>query len=161
MQRMTLVAWARRRLPGGKEELEWQEPVRGPGGKEKLEWQEPVRKWGELEWRDELALMPSIFPLGFLARGGGETDSSGSMGGRMDKSQRRADGDKGYSGFVGEILEEDSQWGVENQRDFIAECNGRGGGGGQLQIGGSTGTIDPREIGPPSSKKGSWLAGDR
>jgi hypothetical protein len=58
--------------------------------------------------------MPPIFPLGFLARRGGETDSSGSMGGRMDKSKRRADCKEGYSRIVEEIVEEDGQQGVEN-----------------------------------------------
>jgi hypothetical protein len=39
----------------------------------------------------------------------------------------------------------------------MAKCNGCGGGGGRggpLRIGGSTGTIDPRDIGLLSSKKG-------
>ncbi len=56
------------------------------------------------------ALTPPIFPLGFLARGGGETYSSGSMGERIDKSQRRADGFKGYGGIIlEEIVHEDGQ----------------------------------------------------
>jgi hypothetical protein len=69
-----------------------------------------------------------MFPLRFLVRGGGETDSSGSMGGRMDKSQKRAYGNKGYGRIVGEIVEEDGQQGVGNQRDCIAKwdrCRGR------------------------------------
>jgi hypothetical protein len=59
-------------------------------------------------------LMPTIFPIGFLVRGGRETDSSRSMGGRLDESRRRANGNKDYGGIVGEIVEEDSQQGVEN-----------------------------------------------
>jgi hypothetical protein len=56
--------------------------------------------------------MPPIFPLGFVAMGGGETDSSRSMGGRMDESQRRAN--------ATEIVEKEGKHAVGNQRDLIA-----------------------------------------
>ncbi len=49
----------------------------------------------------------------------------------MDKSKRRADGNKGYGGIVGEIIEEDGQQGVEHCRDFIVKHDEPGGGGGR------------------------------
>jgi hypothetical protein len=85
------------------------------------------------------------------------------MGGKMDEFRRRADGNEGYGRIVEEFVDEEGQREVGSWRDFIAKCNGRqgGGGGGSVADRREHRNINPRGIGLPSSKKVSWLAGDR